>query len=192
MFTVILCVMIVGKLPGNMAKQTEFYGTDQEWVESGNINLFHQNNTIQERLLYRKQQLTSFSGFASFDDLFYDFPFQLCQEEHIKRTKIHSEISELIAPKEEKSCTSSLASYGIQMNREIELGLSDCDVPSYDTAACTKVDEKMSTKDFLRMAGEKFIQSTCISFDDLSVLSHPFSSSFFGLSDEETRDVELI
>nr|POF23700.1 scarecrow-like protein 18 [Quercus suber] len=43
----------------------------------------------------------------------------------------------------------------------------------------------------MRKAGEKFIHSISQIADGLSILSHPFGFSFYGLSNEETKDVEL-
>jgi hypothetical protein len=44
----------------------------------------------------------------------------------------------------------------------------------------------------MRLAGAKFIQSSSQSADDVSMLSHPFDSSLYGLSNEETEDVTLV
>lgn len=50
----------------------------------------------------------------------------------------------------------------------------------------------MSTIEIVRLAGEKFVKSFSQGIDDHSDLSHPFGSSLLGLSDEKTRDVELV
>jgi hypothetical protein len=50
---------------------------------------------------------------------------------------------------------------------------------------------KLSTEEIMRLASAKFIQSSSQTADDLSMLSHPFDFSFYGLSNEETKDVEL-
>ena len=43
----------------------------------------------------------------------------------------------------------------------------------------------------MRKAGEKFIHSFSQTADGLSILSHAFGFSFYGLSNEEAKDVEL-
>ncbi|XP_062104372.1 DELLA protein GAI1-like [Humulus lupulus] len=66
--------------------------------------------------------------------------------------------------------------------------------PSYDTAS--NEGKKLSTDDILRIAGTRFIQC----FDSLQaadhapsmMLSHPLECSLYGLSIEETKDVELV
>ncbi|MFS8004195.1 putative transcription factor GRAS family [Helianthus anomalus] len=53
---------------------------------------------------------------------------------------------------------------------------------------------KISTDTIIRLGGERFIQS-CSStsmINDISTLSHPYSNSFSGLSDEEVKDIQLI
>lgn len=65
--------------------------------------------------------------------------------------------------------------------------------PIDDLAATTnEVGRKLSTEDVMRVAGTRFIQSSSESTAVSEYLvSHPFSLSFSGLSDEEKKDVEL-
>lgn len=51
---------------------------------------------------------------------------------------------------------------------------------------------KLSTDAVIRLGGEKFIQSFSSSMKDVSMLSHPYGTSFSGLSDQELQDVHLI
>ncbi|GMI72116.1 RGA-like 1 [Hibiscus trionum] len=53
------------------------------------------------------------------------------------------------------------------------------------------VDERLSTEDVMRVAGQLFIQSSHQGMDGLYVLDCDFNLSFSGLSDEERRDVKL-
>ncbi|GKA88930.1 hypothetical protein Tco_0810742, partial [Tanacetum coccineum] len=62
---------------------------------------------------------------------------------------------------------------------------------------CTKQprvekDQKMSTNARIRMAGQQFIDSYSSKVNENCELSHPFRVSFSGLSDDETKDVELL
>ena len=59
------------------------------------------------------------------------------------------------------------------------------------TVLTEEADRNLSTEEVMRVAGEMFIQSSCQTIDSISMLDHPFNLSFSGLSDEETRDVEL-
>ena len=63
--------------------------------------------------------------------------------------------------------------------------------PSNDMTCAMVKGQKLSTEEIMRLAGAKFIQSASQTADGLSMLSHPFGFSFYGLSNEETRDVEL-
>ncbi|KAF5726368.1 putative DELLA protein RGL2 [Tripterygium wilfordii] len=51
--------------------------------------------------------------------------------------------------------------------------------------------KKPSTEEIMRIAGARYIQFSDQMYDDYSMLMHPFGHALSGLSDEETRDVEL-
>ncbi|OIT02958.1 PREDICTED: DELLA protein RGL1-like [Nicotiana attenuata] len=51
---------------------------------------------------------------------------------------------------------------------------------------------KLSTDEILRLGAEKFIQSFTISREEAYMFSHPFASSFLGLSEDDTRNMTLI
>ena len=51
---------------------------------------------------------------------------------------------------------------------------------------------KLSTEEVMRLAGANFIQSSSFQTADASMLSHTFDSSFYGLSNEETKDMALV
>lgn len=175
---------------GNMAEQTQLYGTEEDWEESRNINLFHQDNN--------SQQVRPFSGFRNFDDLccgIVSSPFQFFQEEHTNLMHVRSEIPQLIVPEEEKPYAPFLASFGILKNCGTKLGQWNgerVNVPGYDTASSKVGCQAFSTNELIRMAGENFIQSSSSKVDHIPELIHPYATSFSGLSDEEKRDVEVI
>ncbi|XP_047331381.1 DELLA protein GAI1-like [Impatiens glandulifera] len=62
-----------------------------------------------------------------------------------------------------------------------------------NTLLCSKGKSK-STEEIIRLAGERFLHSSSSQIiEDLSLLSHhPYGSSFFELSSDEIKDVELI
>ncbi|KAM0001592.1 putative transcription factor GRAS family [Helianthus debilis subsp. tardiflorus] len=52
---------------------------------------------------------------------------------------------------------------------------------------------KISTDAVIRLGGERFIQScSSTAMNDISISSHPYGSSFSGLSDQAVEDVQLI
>ncbi|KAI3687660.1 hypothetical protein L1987_81360 [Smallanthus sonchifolius] len=52
---------------------------------------------------------------------------------------------------------------------------------------------KISTDAVIRLGGERFIQScSSTSLNDVLIPSHPYSSSFSGLSDQDIKDVQLV
>lgn len=51
--------------------------------------------------------------------------------------------------------------------------------------------KKLSTEEVMRVAGARYIQFSDPRYDDFSMLMHPFGYALSGLSEEETRDVEL-
>lgn len=52
--------------------------------------------------------------------------------------------------------------------------------------------KKLSTEDIVRVAGARYVHFFDQSYDDLSMVMHPFGYGLPGLSEEETRDVELV
>ncbi|KAK0583579.1 hypothetical protein LWI29_038381 [Acer saccharum] len=51
---------------------------------------------------------------------------------------------------------------------------------------------KLSTEEIMRVAGARYIHFSDQRFDDFSMVMHPFGYALSGLSEEETRDVELV
>lgn len=173
----------------NMEIKTRWYGA-KESVETGDVNLFHQNNAIEEHLSFpgKQQVLTSSSDFAGFDDLCYDLGAsqpQYCLEELGNLAINHSENPEYLVP-QETSCQ-------IPISNESKFGPENCEQSSLPDHSTTwsNASEKLATKDLLRLAGETFIQSSSAMVDSRSS-SNPFTTSLCGLSDEERRDVEII
>lgn len=185
----------------------------EDWGGSEDVHSFcsdlplNQDYTADEELcLFKPQQeqeAKPFSFLGGLNDLYLDSfspPFQSCQQEITKLESIKSEIKELIEPQdknpnEEKLNAFPPASFTILRNyqsRFRQLKGEKISVPSYGTA-CTKAGgRRLSIDVIIRLAGEKFIQSCSQRVDDLSLLGHPFASSFTGLSSKEIRDVELV
>ncbi|KAM3707890.1 hypothetical protein ACJW30_02G059000 [Castanea mollissima] len=189
----------------NSVKQLNFNGAE-DYVESWGIDSlcsdlgFYQGDSAEEGFLFSKhqrqaQQHESFSDYGLVDDMQFDIvspPLQTCLDEIAKLGGFPTLPD--VEFQKEKPYAFSLAplkllnNYGnglkwLNGNRMIE--------PS-NHMPCAKVEgQKFSTEEIMRKAGEKFIHSFSQTADGLSIFSHPFGFSFYGLSNEETKDVEL-
>ncbi|KAL4377114.1 hypothetical protein GQ457_02G002150 [Hibiscus cannabinus] len=54
------------------------------------------------------------------------------------------------------------------------------------------VRKKLSTEEIMRVAGARYVQFSDMRYDDFSMVMHPFGHALSGLSDDETKDVELV
>lgn len=165
---------------------------------------FYVDNTADDGLLwsnfqqeYQQHQLFSDLGIS---DEIVPPPLQPSYEELANLSDVRIGNHGLDEPKEKNSFSIPLTSLGILKNHGSgfrRLTGEKTKVPSNGTT-WTKPEtrvmggQKLSTVDVLRLAGERFIQSPSQGAGDLSILSHPFGSSFFNLSDSETKDVELV
>lgn len=177
----------------NMAQHTYMYGA-KDWGVFGDVDFisselrFCQYNTTEEEVLLdqyrREQQLQLCSDAGIFDDIL-----------DIVTPPFQEDISKFIVPEKEKEFLCPLASLGILKNfgsKFSQLNGKNMNLPTYDTSLTKASGQKLSTIEIVRLAGEKFIKSFTQGIDDLSDLSHPFDSPILGLSDEETRDIELV
>ncbi|CAK9138909.1 unnamed protein product [Ilex paraguariensis] len=161
----------------NIAAQTHLYGTEA-WGDLGD--------------------LSSFWSELGIDNFYVDIvspPFQSCDEGISELVSVQSEDSEVIEPKKEEPILSPSASLTILNNYGggfRRLNAEKINAPSYDTTCTVVHGRKLSTNAIMRLAGEKFINSCSQLVDDISAPSHPYSSSFTDLSDEEAKDVELV
>ncbi|KAK8509786.1 hypothetical protein V6N13_093634 [Hibiscus sabdariffa] len=55
-----------------------------------------------------------------------------------------------------------------------------------------RVRKKLSTEEIMRVAGARYVQFSDMRYDDFSMVMHPFGHALSGLSDDETKDVELV
>ncbi|CDP14979.1 unnamed protein product [Coffea canephora] len=145
--------------------------------------------------LHQEQQLKELTGFACFNDPYFDMetpPFQSREEEI---TKLADDVafanSELNHAKKERPYAGSLQILKNYRSRFRKLNVEKMDLPSYQ--GCTLItSHKLSTDAILKLAAQNFIQSsskgTTVSFE----LNHPYASSFGGLCVEDTKDVKLV
>ncbi|GFZ13912.1 hypothetical protein Acr_24g0001020 [Actinidia rufa] len=186
----------------NMGKHPHLHG-NEIWGDFG----CYVENTADDGLLWseyqQEPQRQLFSNLGILDDLYVDIvspPFQSYHHEELPElASAHNENSLLDEDMMENACAIPLSSLGILKNYGSgfrRLHGERIKVSSYSTTCTQPVPKvngrKLSTDDIFRLAGKKFIQSSSQRIDGISALSHPFDTSFLGLSDEETKDVELV
>ncbi|XP_059630179.1 DELLA protein RGL2-like [Cornus florida] len=170
----------------------------EDCAESRDSNSFsatsgvYKEDTIEDGLTssqhQQEHQLQLCSDFGFLEDLYFDIlsPFQPSQEEIEKLISLQTDNSEHVDPQKEMPQPFQLDSLGILKNYGSgfrRLNREKINIPNCDTR-CTKLGgKKLSTEAILRQAAENFIQSPS---------QRIVGSSLFGLSAEETRDVQLV
>ncbi|KAF3456344.1 hypothetical protein FNV43_RR00994 [Rhamnella rubrinervis] len=192
----------------DIGKQSQFSGAD-DWENSRGIDSFfsqygfYEDDSLLEECLLpmyedQEQQQESSSDYGLLDDLQFDVvtpPLQICLEEIAKLGEIPSMIP-IVESKKEKVYPFSFA--GLELLKNHSKGFKKLNtkriIEAGTYAACTEVseDRRLSTEEIIRIAGTRFIQSSSQEADVPSMISHPFEWSFFGLSQEEIKDVELL
>ncbi|CAI9765819.1 unnamed protein product [Fraxinus pennsylvanica] len=112
------------------------------------------------------QKLLQIANFGSLDDLYLYVvspPFQSFRNEIINLSDSASQDSDLIESNKKRPCVFPLANSS----------------------------QKLSTETIIRLAAEKFIQST-LSGSELRMLRRPYPSAFLDKSSEDSRAVELV
>ncbi|KAI5650910.1 hypothetical protein M9H77_36915 [Catharanthus roseus] len=180
--------LVIGAQDGkkqNEQIQTETHGFGSE--ESG-LSLDHeQDNTAEEGSFLSKyqhvQQLQQFLGFGGSDDLYLGVvspPFQSCLKEIKTLVQREPENVLTVESKTEKPPYAvSLEILNKHTRRLKRLHNDKLNVSCYATE-CTEEEkgQKVSTPEILRF--------------ELSMLNHPYAGSFVGLSERETKDVQLV
>ncbi|GLT42641.1 hypothetical protein SLA2020_166310 [Shorea laevis] len=93
-------------------------------------------------------------------------------------------------PKDMLSEVSSL-----EIPRSYEGGLKKLKVDEFGDGPGGKTNsggKKLSTEEIMRVTGARYVQLSDLRYDDFFMLMHPFGHALNGLSDEETKDVELV
>ncbi|CAA3032658.1 Hypothetical predicted protein [Olea europaea subsp. europaea] len=177
-----------------LAKENSPRGSE-DWVESWETDFEGLENTSEQNLLHeyhQEQQLIE--EFGSLHDLYLDIvspPFQSSEEGINQLVGIESQTSMLIEPKKERP--RGFPSASLEILRNYESRLKRLNVQSHETN-CTKINFGLSSVDsIIKLAAVKFLQSNSSSSDELSVLSHPYASSFLGSAKEDMdKDVQLV
>lgn len=188
----------------NSVKHLNFNGAE-DYVESWGIDSlcsdlgFYQGDSAEEGFLFSKyqrqpQQHESFSDYGLLDDMQFDIvspPLQTCLDEIAKLGGFPTLPD--VEFQKKKPYAFSLAPLELLNNygNGFKWLNGDKVIEPSNHMPCAKVEgQKLSTEEIMRKAGEKFIHSSQTA-DGLSILSHPFGFSFYDLSNEETKDVEL-
>eukprot|EP00257_Ricinus_communis_P025717 XP_025013131.1 DELLA protein RGL1 [Ricinus communis] len=174
-------------------------------VDGANIGYgFYQAVTFQEGLLFSKYQQQEhkseqYLNYEVFDDQRFDIfspPFQTCLQEieklddeipsgiqHISESK-----TEIQNQNQNQTCFSFASLELLKKYDNGRINGGRIVKPGSD-APCTK---GLSTEEVIRIAGARFIQSCWQAVDITSMLHNPFGLFFSDLSDDESRNVELV
>ncbi|KDP28976.1 hypothetical protein JCGZ_19527 [Jatropha curcas] len=178
----------------NINTKGSFYGVEERGESAGvdtisSVNGLYQDNIWKQELPIPKyeqqeQKQQSFSDYEQFDDL--RFPILSSQLQTCNGI-------EEVGPEKEKACPfSSLQLLKSHSNGFKQFSSGRVIEPSNYThySSNKAVDEGLSTEQIMRIAGSRFIQSAGQEVDVGFSFNHPFDS-FSGLSDEDTKMVEL-
>ncbi|KAL3505637.1 hypothetical protein ACH5RR_031019 [Cinchona calisaya] len=144
---------------------------------------------------HQEQQVNQLTDFACSDDFSFDVEvpsFQSCEEEIKKIIVDGSEINEAKRerPNYGGASLQLLRNYTGKFRR---LHVDKMEIlPNYKECSYNNIvtGQKLSPHAILRLAAFNFIKNS--SQDQTCVLSHPYASSFCGLSEEDTKAVQLV
>ncbi|CAK7348432.1 unnamed protein product [Dovyalis caffra] len=155
-------------------------GAYQDNTQNKGVNFF--KNQLQKP---KQQQSPPKSNYLPVDDFLgscFPEPAQPMQEIR-KLENIVKHGKETQYPPALSSSLELLNNYGS--------GIKKLNVNQLGNETCSGGRKKLSTEEIIRVAGSRFIQFSDQRYDDFSMLMHPFGYALSGLSEEETRDVEL-
>lgn len=136
-----------------------------------------------------EQQKEPFLDYRQFEDLELDVLCPLlpaCPNQIAMLREIQEEIEDIVAPKMQNERPFSLST--LELLKDYTKGRRRLNVEPSDA---NLAGQKLSTEEIMRFAGVKFIQSSIQMAGVGSLLKYPYDLSFSGLSDEETKNVEL-
>ncbi|KAK8548823.1 hypothetical protein V6N13_054407 [Hibiscus sabdariffa] len=146
-----------------------------------------------------QQQQQNFSGYGLLDRLSFNAQSPLVPTFFKEITELGQisngvceDIDKIKKGKHQPICLSSLGllkTYGNGFKRLHGKRRTDDDITVSD--ARDDEDQKFSTEEIMRIAGDMFIKSCGQTVDGISMIDHPFNVCYSGLSDQERRDVEL-
>ncbi|XP_077240369.1 DELLA protein RGL1-like [Tasmannia lanceolata] len=198
---------------GGFRREGEEQRRKQSFFETGNIwdtdylcsdYSLYQENSFQKGLIPSKEDQV-FPEFTMCDYMDYDMvpaekltfqePSDLAASLECNQSSLITEDPMLVEPKKAKGCSKSLSSLGILNSYGSgykRLNGENLKKPCSKTNP-TLEDRQLSTEEIMRIAGTHYIQLSVRKEDDhLMMLGHHFGSMLSSLSDEESKDVELV
>lgn len=179
----------------NMGKIGRLFGSEN-WGDDGGTDYGFNQELVEEGLLFSKYQQQSYLDYEVFDDRSFDIlsPTLLpCMEEIAKLGKISGGIQDASESKKKNQHDFSYAS--LELLKKYDLGrLSGRQIvqPRCDAQYTKFASQELSTEEIIRIAGARFIQSSCEVVGIPSMLKNPIGLSFSELSDEAAKNVELV
>ncbi|KAI3469297.1 hypothetical protein Pfo_025960 [Paulownia fortunei] len=189
-------------------KQVDLKGSEdsEESVEANSycsgLGFFQGHQDIAEPGLllskYHQEELVLLAHVGALDDLYVDIvspPFQACGEDIRILTGLKSQNSQLIEPNEEKSYAFPSASLEILKHCRSRVGTVNgkkIHGLSCETKQLSTSPSPLSTNYIIELAAGNFIQSKSGARNEFSAISHPYASTFLGLSTEIAKDIQLV
>ncbi|XP_022769790.1 DELLA protein RGL1-like [Durio zibethinus] len=179
-------------------KQHHLFGIQEIGEDLDNDPLSPEYGLYQENVAKKpkdhgeqQQQLGQATKLDYLDELNFSSVFSTniaFQEEHIqdKSQELVKTIKEMPSSFQLPSLE-LLSNYG---NGFKKLKLSKSSGTGDETKA--RGPKKLSTEEIMRVAGARYVQFSDLRYDDFCMVMHPFGHALSGLSDDETKDVELV
>ncbi|KAK6920885.1 Transcription factor GRAS [Dillenia turbinata] len=200
--------IFLGQIGGeDQAKETDLYvtkgwgdwtGNDFLWSKFGFDLDDMAEGAMPSDFQQKEQQQASLSGSERQYDLASScicLPVHLCQEE-VKMPQVltpsvpgYSEIKDAKIYPFHLASLDLLNNFGSRLKR---LNAVNLDVSVRNSTSPPENDKRLSTAEVVGLAGAKFLWLPSQRVVDLSMYCHLFGSSFSGLSEVQTKDVELV
>ncbi|XWS31829.1 hypothetical protein CRYUN_Cryun23aG0109700 [Craigia yunnanensis] len=182
-------------------KQDHLFGVQEIEEDRDNDPLFLEYGLYQENVAKmpedhgeQQQELGQATKLAYLDEFNFSsvFSTNLAFQEFSRSENIQDKSQELVKPIEipssfQSSSLELLSNYGNGF-KKLKLGKSS----GTGDENKARGPKKLSTEEIMRVAGARYVQFSDLMYDDFSMVMHPFGHALSGLSDDETKDVELV
>ncbi|KAJ4843049.1 hypothetical protein Tsubulata_037518 [Turnera subulata] len=162
------------------------YGAYPDNTVAKGLNYYKEKQQRQQQ--QQQSPSPARSNYLTLDDYFgscFPAPAQPMQE--VKK------LENVTKPCKATSNSSPLSSY-LELLNNYGSGIKKMNMSPFGNSGdeCNpETRKRLSTEEIIRVAGARYIQFSDQRCDEFSMLMHPFGYALSGLSDEETRDVEL-
>ncbi|KAM1953596.1 hypothetical protein ACFX15_007916 [Malus domestica] len=167
--------------------------------ELDHVSKDHDHRHYQQQNQHYQQQ--SKSNYSDLDNFNFDSAFHSTQPiQDVANQLTYSQIggSDIAETNKQMPHQSSLAvlellnNYGSAFKKLKRDRFSNrCNEAGASSMSSYSIQQKLSTEEIMRVAGARYVQFSNQGYDDFFVPSHPFGYALSGLSEEETKDVEL-